>query len=117
DVARHVVDAERTLALRKRSARDALPELVELTDDHVLRLAVCARVEPPPRLVDEAGVDVAVVAVRIRQRLLALAREGPLVLRTQSLAALLTEPLRLVPVDVDDRVLALPVRILEPVDA
>src|SRR5439155_4591471 len=62
DVADEVVDAEGALAFRERARRHALPEAIELTDDRLLLSAVRRRIEPAPRLVDEACVLVAIVA-------------------------------------------------------
>src|SRR4051812_41367610 len=65
DVSRHVVDAERALALGERAGRYTLPQLVELSNDRVLLAAVRLGIERAPRLVDEARVLVAIIAIRI----------------------------------------------------
>src|SRR5262245_21086661 len=81
DVARHVIDAEHALALRLRSRRDALPELIELGGDGLFAFAVGVRIVGLPRFVRDAGVLVAIEAVRVRHRFFALTRERPLVFR------------------------------------
>src|SRR5262249_12042865 len=102
DVAGHVVDAEGADARLARAARLALPEALDLG---VARLGVGEGflVHVRVGLVDVAGLGVALVAVRVRQALLALAGQRPLALAAEALSEALARVARLVPGLHDDR--------------
>src|SRR5690606_9574023 len=98
--------------------RLALPEAIELPPGLVPAARLQRTVgERAPRAIDDAGGVVPRPAVRVGPRLLALARERPLVLRAEALVGLRAERGRLAERDHDDGVFARHVGVLEPIDA